>query len=104
MEKKSNLVSIAVAILLFSAACGGTSRIIRHNESTAMIQGRNMSKADAIKAAEKRATELFGKFKELKPAECEIGYTSDINYVGGGRQFGEGHNHWDCVIYVEKVN
>lgn len=91
-------------MLLVATACGGTSRIIRHDKSTAVIQGRNMSKADAMKAAEKRATDLFGRFKELKPADCQIGYTSDINNVSGGIEYGEGHVHWDCVIYVEKIN
>lgn len=93
---------LGIAIVFSGVACA-SSRIIQSSEKTAVIQGRDASKADAIKNAEKRATKMFGKFKQTKPPECVTGETSDMSHVGGGSEHGEGHDHWDCVIHVEKV-
>lgn len=96
-------VLIGVSLTLFAVACA-SARVMQSTEKTAVIQGRDASKADAMKNAEKRAAKMFGKFKQTKAPECVIGETSDMTHVGGGSEHGEGHDHWDCVIYVEKID
>ena len=97
-------ISITLGFLMvwMLIGCRGMSRIIRKTNTTAIIEGRSITRIEAKLIAEEKAKGLFGTFKETEKAECSKETKSELSSDLKGRISGETYTYWSCIIYVEK--